>query len=391
MTIAADARRVPFAAIGVGSIAGLLLAMALAGTPLGRDAGSTSPFAEPDFLLRTAGISRDLMAAEQADLERLRIQAERFASGPQDTELILFAGWWARFDPEAAYTWARALDMRTGHFLRTQVLRTWAREDPVAALEVATSNPILPGLDRAVHGSSIASQEKLAVLIGWDHSLVPGLEEWVFEHEAIEQQMLVQVLTRHRVATRGPEVTWEWARRWPDSTTVLLSVASAIAERDPDEAVRLASPLISDGSAPGLVTRIAHRWSRRAPRAALEWLATTPAGAAQRDAVTDTARNWNSNDQPGFFAYMNAHLDEFPKWLEPAFGLYARALTRHGRASEGLALVSRFREGELRSYNTILILRQWLTDDREAASHWLENHELPEPILRRAGYRGGAS
>jgi len=313
-----------------------------------------------------------------------------FASGPQDAELTLFAEWWTRFDPEAAYGWARALDKRTGLSIRLKVLRTWARKEPSAALAVASSSPLAPGLRGPSQGQSFVSDEELAILAGWNESLIPGIEDWIFEHETIQRQMLIQVLAQNRVATRGPEAAWEWAGRLgaAESKAVLMSVAAAIAGRDPDEAVRLATPLLSDGSLPELAPRIAIRWSRRDPRAAFGWLATTPPGPARESAAVECARNWITVDRPGFYTFMEEHSEELPKWLEPAFGLYARGLTRDGRAGQGLDVVSRFRSEELRSYNTTLILRHWLSQDREAASRWIEDHEIPEPVLRRAGYRG---
>jgi hypothetical protein len=244
-----------------------------------------------------------------------------------------------------------------------------------------------PNVDSSGAVQSVVSDEELAVLMGWDESLVPGLEEWIFEHEEIEQQMLIQVLLQNRVARLGPDAVWAWASGAADSRSVMLSAATAIAERDPEEAVRLASPAILDGSQPELVPRIAVRWSRREPRAAFDWLQTTPAGPARRDAITEAARYWITNDRTGFYAYMDAHRDELPEWLEPAFGLYGRALGRDDRSDEGLELVSRLRDERLRSYNQTLILRFWLARDPESARRWAEEHEVPEPILKRAGFR----
>jgi hypothetical protein len=231
-------------------------------------------------------------------------------------------------------------------------------------------------------------------LIGWDESLIPGVEEWVFgipNHQ--DRQGLMQILAQSRVIKMEPEAVREWAAGLPASYArdMLPRVASALAERSPEQAVRLAAPYIGTDEFAGLPRRIATRWAKRDPRAALDWLATLPDGLERVDGVTECARTWlSSDDRQGFMDYMQQQVETFPDWLEPGFGLYARVLTRDRRPELGLKIAAKIRVRDLRNYTLTLILRQWLVYDRAAAESWIEKAGVPEKILRRARFRSGA-
>jgi hypothetical protein len=88
---------------------------------------------------------------------------------------------------------------------------------------------------------------------------------------------------------------------------------------------------------------------------------------------------------------MEQNVEAFPEWLEPAFGLYARTLARDGDSEAGLAIAERIRSLGQRDYNVTLILRHWLDEDPAAAAAWIEAHDVPEPIRRRAGFENPRS
>lgn len=348
-------------------------------------------FDSPDLITRTARLAGALTVAQPDALEALLSQLDPFRTGHQDTGLTLFADWWTRFDPRAANEWAITVDERTGMSVQWTVLRAWARQDPSTALGMAAARFYATNPDMAKQGGLWMDAGTRAALIGWDESLIPGIEEWIFDlADRHERQGLMETLARLRVIKMDPDEVWNWAVQLPFqyARDMLPRVASALAERNPEEAARLAAPHIDAGEFVGLPRRITTRWAKRDPRAALEWLATTPDSLDRRDGVTESARTWlSSADRRGFMDYMQGRVDEFPAWLEPAFGLYARALMRDRRAEAGLAIAAKIQFPDLRNYTVTLILRYWLIQDEAAAREWIEAAEIPEEILRRARFR----
>jgi len=379
----------------LGVLAGLLVSYVGAQRIFPIAPSPSEGLAEPGLVERTARFAPALANAKPADLDRLKAGVDALDVGRQDTDLTLFAEWWTRFDPEAAIAWAIEIDERTTLRMRLGVLRAWAHHDPAKALGMAAARFYVK------NPSSVRQQSGLwmdrgthAALIGWDESLIPGIEEWVFDTpNRQDRQGLMQILAESRVVKMEPEALWEWAAGLPAlyARDMLPRVASALAERNPELAVRLAAPYLERDEFVGLPRRIASRWARRDPRAALDWLATIPEGLQRVDGVTECARTWlSSDDRQGFMAYMEQRVDEFPEWLEPGFGLYARALMRDRQPESGLRIAAKIQSLDLRNYTLTLILRVWLVDDRAAAESWVEKAGIPEKILRRARFRSAA-
>ena len=112
-------------------------------------------------------------------------------------------------------------------------------------------------------------------------------------------------------------------------------VASAIAEAKPAIAAAWAEPRIAaaaaDGSRPtGLPRRIATRWVKHDPEAAMAWLASLPAGADRNDGVTESIRTWVQNDLIRARLWIEK-LEPEP-WNEPVRAFYARSDHRAARS-----------------------------------------------------------
>ncbi|MEZ4331462.1 MAG: hypothetical protein R3F35_06895 [Myxococcota bacterium] len=340
----------------------------------------------PDLIERLARLAPVLASAAPSDLDALRTLVEAFTPGPQEAELILFADWWARHDPRSALTWAQRVERDTGLPISMGVFRAWARADPDAALAAALAT-ITARDPRLAQAGTWQDPGVQAVIVGWDESGRPGLEQWIFETaDPLERQGLMAHLARQRVAMRDAEAVWRWALDLPASIAkdMVPRVASAVASRDPETAVRLATPMIERRAFPDLPGRIATRWARRDPASALRWLSGLPEGNVRRDAVLETARTWLSTDRVGFMGAMRAQVETIPLWLEPALELYARALGREGRPEEGLATASRLHDEHRRDYATTVLLRSWGHDDPQAAERWMEAHDLSPDLRRRA-------
>ena len=145
-----------------------------------------------DRLLRWSAL---LEHASQEDVSSLRDAIAKAALDVGDPELVVFAMWWARFDPNAALAWTSAEWRAQSNFAIGQIFRMWAHADPEAAFKAIGQVPELRQ-DAAFD----------AVVTGWHESGKPGLVEYVqsIPGDAIRQRV-GESLARHLVLALGTE------------------------------------------------------------------------------------------------------------------------------------------------------------------------------------------
>ena len=287
-----------------------------------------------------------------------------------DPELVLFGVWWARFDPDAAFKWS-STDWRAqfGSVIAA-IFRGWAHKDPQRAMQQA-------------QGVRFPFQRQLAVdaaFAGWDESNGPGLMEMIAGLNSTDQQRIGEILARRRVISLGPMEAIAWAEALPDPTfreMMVMRVAGAAA------AVKGAAAQVGEWARPriglddrlsGLPRRIATRWIKHDPEAAMAWLSTLPESPDREDGVTEGFRDWARRDPPAAFAW--AEKQQAQPWNEPAIAVYARSLSRE-RPEHGLEVLSRFGNKALRESSEIVVLRAWREDDQAAADAWMERNHFP--------------
>jgi hypothetical protein len=337
---------------------------------------------DDDPLRRAAELARLLQRAEPEALPAIREAYEEAPLDGGDLELVLLGSWWAGFDPQAAVAWTSTEWRANYASVLMAVFRTWARREPRKALARARELRFRVQREMSVQ----------AAYVGWDESGQPGLLEFIRAlPEPAERQAATEVLARRRVVTLGPEGALRWAEALPegnDGFRVIASarVASAASELDPAVAAAWAEPLITAGNErpSGLARRVATRWVWRDPEAAMAWLATLPPGKDRNDGVTEAFRDWMSRERAAAVGWIEARSME--PWLEPAFGLYARLISRE-RPQEALEVVGRISDEELRNRTTTLVARLWLANDPEAAEAWLTQADIPDDVRKRAYMR----
>jgi hypothetical protein len=223
-------------------------------------------------------------------------------------------------------------------------------------------------------------------MVGWQESGMPGLIEYVEEIEDVERrQLAAEVLARRIVTQRGPEGAMAWVETLEDSAfrqVMNVRIASSVAQIDPEVAAHWAEPQIVAAERPtGLPRRVGTRWIRSDPDAAFAWLAGLPAGKDRDDGVTESFRDWLRHDRDAAFAWIAER--ELEPWSEPAFGVYAMAISVE-RPEEGLDLVQRFDDHALRDQNTTVLLRRWLNADPEPAEAWIAAADVSAEVVQRA-------
>jgi len=330
---------------------------------------------KPDLLERTREISTRLEGLGPESLEGVKAAYATIFNDLGDTDLVLFAEWWARFDPAGAFEWANSNWQAEHPAVITAVLRAWARQDPAAALQGAQ-----------VPAPNLRSAYTEACLVGWEESGIPGVLEFVKRQPAgHDRQRAIQVIARRKVLRDGPEAAFAWAETLPEDDrdfkqNVLRRVASSAAELNPRRAAEWAESLIGGEFESGLAQRVSTRWGRRDPASALEWLSTLPAGRARDDGVRETYRKWLAYDLEPAIAYVEEATLE--PWLDPAVSLLARRISVDDPLG-ALDWAGKIRDEELRLYTTGVVARSWVIRDEPAARAWVEQADLPDYLRRK--------
>jgi len=294
-----------------------------------------------------------------------------------DPELQLLGLWWARFDPGAAHQWTLVEWRAKSGPVIAAVYRSWAHEDPEAALAMALRQR-LPGQREFALD---------AVVSGWDESGRAGLVQALASLDAAEQQRLAETFAARRVLTLGPAGAFEWLATLSDMPRFqqvmevrIASSAAGLAGGGP-LAAEWATPRVrSDDRLSHLPRRIATRWIVRDPEAAMAWLASLPAGADRSDGVTEAFRTWLRRDRAGASAWIQA--TELEPWNEPALALHAKSLARED-PERALELALRIGDAPLRDATLINIGQAWTRRDREAAQTWLAATDVSESVRER--------
>jgi hypothetical protein len=323
-----------------------------------------------DRLLRWTDL---LGEAGPGDLVPLRDAVSKAALDVGDPEVVAFAMWWARFDPKAALAWSGTEWRAQSRLVVGAMFRVWANQEPQVAFDQIRSVP-------EFHHDAVID----ATVVGWYESGKPGLVERVMAvpDDALRQR-ISESLARRVVLVLGGKRATEWLDTIADPgfrEAMAMRVMSAAAEQGQGSAIAAwAAPLVTTGeqSPSGIPRRIGTRWILREPEAALAWLASLPPGADRDDGVMESYRDW-MRFAPGAAMFW-AQNHQVEPWSEPAFSIYARRISKD-RPAEGLAILARFTDVDLRNRVSAVIARRWMATDPKAAGEWLATADLPETV-----------
>ncbi|MGH7338378.1 MAG: hypothetical protein ACREI7_12410, partial [Myxococcota bacterium] len=163
----------------------------------------------------------------------------------------------------------------------------------------------------------------------------------------------------------------------------LLETGTTLVSYDVGAARRFCDAHCKGPSGGSLRTRIADRWARDDPAAALTWLAEAPADQETDSAVSVTYAVWASRDSAGAIRWMKERIErhasgETPRWLELTLPIYARLLAADS-PGEGLAVAARLKDPHERTAVLVELAHAWYHErDPAAAEAWLRGSPLDE-------------
>jgi len=305
-----------------------------------------------------------------------------------DIELALLGGWWARFDPEAAFKFAHRRWRMDHPRVVSGIVRAWARQDPQGAYTF--------GFGRETLGGSPIFRNELvdAVIVGWTESGKPGVLAFAAAMEDInDRQRALRSVARIYLAREGPEATLEWASQVPGISesvrrNLVQSAVSVSARQDPRLAAQWLDRFDLEGfEEAGLHGRIAVGWVQIEPEAALAWTASLEPGWDRDDAVRRAATQW-WDDAPAAAAEWTRSQTPAP-WLDSALGVYVRrSVISNGYRLDWSALLNdstlAISDEDTRWGMVAWVLQRWLIVDEPGAQSWLQDNPGLPAKYRRA-------
>ena len=358
----------------------------LAGLAIGRSLVPASPRGSPDVSAFRASLE------EEDWLDRTWVQSVYLQElGPENLdealaalepqlpwlatdELRLFMLAWSRFDAAGALDYALSQPAPYRRNLSGAAIYAWAFREPVAA-RTALQRVADDDLHDFMQGRLVA---------GWVRAGdSEGVGEYLTSLPQGPRRLRYLSMLAWELSTRGPEAVEAWAEAAPAAfprykAAVFLKATSRMASIDPAGTARWVSAYLDRPYADGVLRALARTWALQDPRAAMIWLATLPAGLKREASVSNAFRVWLDRDPEAAERWLleevrSASLDAGVSVM----------VGRHREASRERALTwaSRIDEPSLREEVLTNLAGDWLREDPEPASAWLEAADLSAPLV----------
>lgn len=346
--------------------------------PLSTDAPLDEALAHRDPLQRVQRVAQILEQATPDQLETIKSAIERAPLAWGDLEYVLFAGWWARFDPNSAIAYCEE-ELRLRHNrVIAEVLRTWGRTDPQAAL----ASGWLVG--RTLDASGLNGEFVDPLVVGWFESGQPGLETWMETLDPASKAVALSAYMRMRILRDGGRPALEWAVSAPyapDLQRLLVATGlNIVARQDPPLAIEWLDIAAQKGiDIRTFVARIGRGWASTQPREAIEWVVVREVENEMERwrAVGDITKIWLEKDEAAVEAWLQTKTGE--PWTDV---VRRQAIVEHVRQKkfrvdwlDMMGRASRFIDDEQRKMQYLWIIQRWKVIEPEAASKWLAENE----------------
>jgi len=354
------------------------------GEPLPLDASLREVLEHPDAFERAQRVAQILQRSGPEELETLKVEFELASLNQGDIEYSLFAHWWARFDPKAAFVYCDN-HLRFEHpRVILDVVRAWGRVDPVGAVEstlLSSTSTQMPALkDDLVD----------ALVVGWFESGEPGLGYWIVQQpDGGNIARALKSYAKMRVLRYGDRETLEWileSTEFEDDLRRLLlaGALTVIAHQNPPLAVEWMETAEEKGvDIYTFMARIANAWAHHEPEKTMEWVLEYPDFPERERAIMSITRKWLKRDEPGLVVWLDSRVGE--EWTDQmryqAIAWRTRQDNYRVDWNHMLERASESVNPQRRSTLTLWLLQRWFVADQPAAEAWMAEH--PDVLTER--------
>jgi len=329
---------------------------------------------DEDLLTRTYRFAEFLQGLSPENLdEALALFAEKRV-GVSAGEVRVFMLAWARFDPEAAFEWAKSWTTPWRTILEGGAIHAWAYRDPKGAVAA------LGKLDEP-HREELHQN----LIRGWARGEDKhGVTDYVLSLPQGRQRLAFVRLVVGEVQKDGIDAVIDWAEAVPDDgpnsakEIAFRSALRVVAQWDARRAGAWFEAHRESAYAPPTIQMIALKWvDYHDPPTLFEWLAGLPDDETRRDGV-----------RAGFTRWLKESPEEAGTWLrgatltaalDPAVAVFAREVSRSSSES-AIEWAEHIQDELLRRQTITPILRMWNRHDPKAVRAWMADHDVPEPV-----------
>jgi hypothetical protein len=347
------------------------------GEPLPADASLREVLEHPDAFERAQRIAQILQRSAPEDLETLRIEFENASLNQGDIEYSLFAHWWARFDPEAAFVYCdNHLRFEFPRVL-LDVVRAWGRKDPIGAVESSLL------ARRGTTSPAMADELVDALVVGWFESGEPGLGEWIVQQpDSGNIARGLRAYAKMRVLKYGDVETLEWIIESPEfepqlRRLLLAGALTVIAHQNPALAVEWMETAEERGvEIYTFMPRIARSWAHHEPQKTMEWVLQYPDFPDRERAIMGITRRWLKRDEPGMVEWLKPRVGE--EWTDQmryqSIRFYAQEANYRVDWSHLMDRAAEIVEVNRRRATVLWLAQRWFVADQPAAEAWMASH-----------------
>jgi len=330
-----------------------------------------------DPLERIERVAAILRNSAPDQLQIIKRALDRAPLDRGDLEYVLFAQWWARFNPQKAFLYS-SFELRPEHGrVAAAVVRTWTAADPTTAIESGLF------FNRFANTKSYSTELLDAIVVGWFESGKPGLEGFLGNlTDTSDVTRGMRTYARMRVLRDGAQETLEWTREpsgFPAAhhRLLLAGALTIIAHQDPQMAIEWLPTAEADGiDIRTFRMRIAGSWAHHDPPQALEWISTIEDEDERDKASRRVGMSWLNSDREAFAKWLGEQ--GRADWLDYLHLISTRTdVYQAGFRPDWNHVMQRadnLIDAEQRRSQRIWTLQRWLHVEPENAEAWIDAH-----------------
>lgn len=329
----------------------------------------------PETHVRARALAGYFAGLSATNLETVE---EVYTNNRKDVDVVasvLFASWWARFDPGGAFAGRITPNWGGDDPWTRAVIQEWVRKDPSTALAAVLA---LPG-----HPEFTKLEAMRALVNGWfDHADTnPGDLLSLFDQvsQVRARGELFLLWAGRMLETRGADYSIDYVESMPEGRHELRSkrelmgrLAAQLVRVDIDRAVSFTERNTDKPAGTKVAYYLVGRWGQEDGPAAMAWATTNKAPNPFR-VVERAWRSFSLADREAARSWMASQ--SYFKALEPAYAIYLADMAREDYR-RALELASKIEDERYRQQVWQAVGRSWLADDPAGAEAWMAEVEI---------------